>query len=67
MLILKLIYVYIKKVQIQPYRQLCPSEGMFGSPTDCQTFVKCNRDARGILNGKILNMNIIGLLINFST
>jgi len=65
MLILKLIYVYIKQVQIQPYRQLCPSEGTFGSPTDCQTFVKCSRNARGILNGKILNMNFIGLSINY--
>jgi len=40
-------------VQIQPYQQLCPSEGTFGSPNDCQTFIKCSRNARGILSGNM--------------
>lgn len=45
------------QVQIPPNRQLCPSEGTFGSPNDCQSFVKCTKNAKGVLSGKIINVS----------
>lgn len=51
------------QVQIPANRQLCPSEGTFGFPNDCQSFVKCTKDIKGVLSGKILNIYFTRIIL----